>query len=107
MGTFSLAFRGRATENLPYNARPAAVKAALEKLDSIGEVAVWYTRTDNPVTGPVACTPTGENGIVIKFLTEFGPLPPLSVQFDIGRDFKAPSAMQVRLRARACECVCA
>lgn len=60
------------TRWLKWNTRAHELKAALEELDSIGEVNVTFTLGDHD-----ACTPERDNRMLVTFLTEFGNLPDL------------------------------
>ncbi|TMW58676.1 hypothetical protein Poli38472_010235 [Pythium oligandrum] len=67
-GTFTLTFRDQTTVDLPTTADAATVKAALESLSTLREVAVTF------VGGTTACSVTNTL-IIIDVLSELGDLP--------------------------------
>lgn len=71
-GSFTLTFRDATTVNIAVSATADTVKAALDELPTIGQVAVSL------VGGTAACSNSVNTVIVVDFLTELGDLPPLS-----------------------------
>jgi hypothetical protein len=68
-GTFTLTFRGKTTERIPFDAKAADVQAYLEKLPTIGKGNVKIV-----MLGAQACTSFGTSWTV-EFLQNFGSLP--------------------------------
>lgn len=68
-GTFTLTFRGRTTDLIPYNSKAAAIQSALEALPNIG---VGGTKV--VMASAQACIDSGGSWTV-EFLTNFGNLP--------------------------------
>ncbi|KAL4157597.1 hypothetical protein PRNP1_006614 [Phytophthora ramorum] len=71
-GSFTLTFRDETTVKIAFDATAATVKAALDELSTIGEVAVTFSG------GAAACSNSVNTVIKVDFLTELGDLPPLS-----------------------------
>ena len=76
-GTLLISFRGQQAPALPVSTSTSAVKAALESLDTLGEVKVEVEDPNN-VNGDRLCG-TGTNSFLITFLTEHGDLPDLQL----------------------------
>lgn len=68
-GTFTLAFRGKTTDNIPYNAKPAQLELYLEDLVTIGDVKIDMFGSPGQ-----ACTDGGAEWTV-EFLNDFGDVP--------------------------------
>lgn len=68
-GTFTLTFRGKTTERIPFNAKAAELQAYIEALPTIGE-----GNTEITMYGAQACLDSGTTWTV-KFLQNFGSLP--------------------------------
>ena len=68
-GTFTLSFRQDITLDIAFDATAAEVKAALEFLTTIREVAVVFT------SGTSVCTSDGSNVMSVEFLQELGDVP--------------------------------
>ena len=77
--TFKLQFRDKQTAAIPYDATAATIEAALEALDSIGDIAVTATTGGATVPGLAACTASPGTVITFSFSTEHGDVPPLRV----------------------------
>jgi EGF-like domain len=73
-GTFSLAFRGFTTAQLPVTATAAAVKAALEALPSVYSAFGDAVQVTYAAGVTQACTSAGHTWFV-EFLQDFGDLP--------------------------------
>jgi len=80
-GFFSLRFRDVQTEDIKFTATEAEVEAALERLPSIGDVAVKFSKkteantTADKAAADVMCTALGDNICQVTFLTELGNVP--------------------------------
>lgn len=70
-GAFALSFRDEWTASIRFDASAAAVKAALDALSTIEEVAVTFS------SGATACSVSGAV-ILVDFLWELGDLPRLA-----------------------------
>jgi hypothetical protein len=70
-GTFTLTFRGKTTDNIPYNAKPQALLEYLQRLTTVGLVKIDMFGYPGQ-----ACT-DGGNEWSIEFLNDFGDLPML------------------------------
>jgi GTP cyclohydrolase III len=68
-GTFTLSFRQDITLDIAFSATAAEVKAALEFLTTIREVAVVFS------SGSAVCTSDGSNVMSVEFLQELGDVP--------------------------------
>jgi hypothetical protein len=90
-GHFALKFRGQMTANIPFDSPAAVVQAELEKMTVVGRVKVDLLQKDTAGSYASravinrACTPNGINELVVTFLDEYGPLPPVTAHKDIGR----------------------
>jgi hypothetical protein len=80
------------TANIPFDSPAAVVQAELEKMTVVGRVKVDLLQ--KATAGSYAsravinraCTPDGINELVVTFLDEYGPLPPVTAHKDIGRN---------------------
>ena len=68
-GTFTLTFRGKTTERIPFNSKAAALQAYIEALPTVGKGNVKII-----MYGPQACIDYGTSWTV-EFLQNFGSLP--------------------------------
>lgn len=66
-GTFTLSFRGETTKPIPYNAKAADLKSALEGLSTVTRVGV-------SLFGAAVCSPL-EASFIVTFQQQFGDLP--------------------------------
>jgi len=70
-GQFTITFRGKTTTRLDFNAKPAALKAALEALTTVSTVSVSGNRACEDTTNGVQMS--------VEFKDEFGDLPMMLV----------------------------
>lgn len=73
-GTFTLSFRGKTTEDIPYDADVSEVTAYLEALTTVDNA--YYTAIDVDFDDAAACSVSG-NTFSVQFLQNFGDLPKL------------------------------
>ena len=71
-GTFTLAFRGETTDNIPYDATADEVLDYFEELSTVTND--FYTAVDVDFDDDAACSVSG-NKFTIEFLQDFGNLP--------------------------------
>ncbi len=95
LGTFTLSFRQKTTDNIPYNAKPAEIEAYLEALVTIGDVKIDMFGFPGQ-----ACT-EGGNCWDVEFLTEFGDVPLMVPNSDnLGFDYSAQVVLEVSQQVR-------
>jgi len=70
-GYFTLSFRDKTTERIPYNAKPAEIEAYLEDLVTVGDVKIVMFSSPGQ-----ACTDAGTSWTV-EFMNNFGDVPML------------------------------
>jgi hypothetical protein len=76
---FQLQFRRKVTAPIAYDATAAEVEAALEALDSIGDLTVQFDDANTRV-----CSTGSTTTVTISYHSENGPLPPLEILLDQG-----------------------